>query len=79
MDSKTLAEVAEEHGATTDDMVLGAVLAGVLIQMAGDPAIRAMFDTNDRDRFIEGCRSDVTFDAKLCNALMWVRDAVTTH
>lgn len=77
--TQTLDQVAAEHGATTDDIVLGAVLAGVLMRLGLDPQIKAMFEANDRDRFIEGLTNDVTFPAKLCDALMWVRAAVTNH
>lgn len=74
MSALDIEQFAADHGINRDDMMLGTVLAAVLMHMGADPAIRAMFDANDRDRFIEGCRSDVTFDAKLCDALMAIRE-----
>lgn len=51
-----------------------AVLGGVVLYMSSDPRIRAMFETNDRDRFIEGCRAP-WFEQLMGQALIAVREA----
>ena len=59
------------------DLTLATVLAGVIWHMGQDPALRAMAEANTLERFVEGCRSDVTFPHKLVHALMAVREAAT--
>jgi len=70
----TLTEWAEQNDVSRDELVLGVTLAGVLTLMAQDETIRAMFEANDRERFLEGCKSP-EFTAKFGQALLTVREA----
>ena len=71
--TETLTAWAEQNGVTRDELAMGVTLAGVLMLMAQDETIRAMFEANDRERFLEGCKSP-EFAAKFGQALLAVRE-----
>ena len=52
----------------------GTVLTGVMLLLAADPQVRAMFEANDRERFIEGCQTDPSFAQKFGCALLTIRE-----
>lgn len=70
---QTLTEWAEANGVTRPELVLGATLSGVLLLLAQDPELRDMFEQNDREHFMEGCKSPA-FVAKFGQALGTVRE-----
>lgn len=68
--------VSTRRRPTRDELAAATVLAGVVYLLGNDPQIRAMLDNNDRDRFIEGCRSDPQFAVKFGRALLTIKEHV---
>lgn len=57
-----------------EQQTAGTVLTGVMLLLAADPQVRAMFEANDRERFIEGCQTDPSFAQKFGRALLTIRE-----
>lgn len=57
------------------DKTVGTTLAGVIWLLMKDPQFIAMAEHNDRERFIDGCLADPSFQRKVTLALQKVREA----
>lgn len=76
--SATLAAVRDllADGASRETVAASLTLAGVVVLLAQDPALVAMAEANDAERFAEGCRTPA-FGQKVGAALLAIRDAAT--
>lgn len=61
-------------GTTPAQAAAATVMASVIALMAQDPQIKAMAETNDKERFIEGCQNSPQFRAKFTRAILAVQE-----